>query len=116
MSYVRVAGGDPANQIRARFRDGPSTAIEAPATGFHEFRLTRKNGLYSAYFDGQLILQGSGSAMHPRTLTLFFTGHRLPATVDLFVDRVSVVPEPASWLVLASGLYACGLRSRRRSR
>jgi hypothetical protein len=118
MGFGRTTeGGRTINKVGASFRDGPSVEIEAPSSGFHTFRLTRSAGVFSAYLDQELILQGTGSGMPPDTIVLQFTaagGRGEP--VDMLVDRVSVVPEPASVLALVAGIGSLLLRSWRRTR
>jgi|GEM_PF-5772151 len=111
----RRDGGKSTNRLLAAFRDGPTREIEAPADGFHQFRMTRVGDELSAYLDETLILRGTGSTIRPRFVTLFFAGDR-DVDVDLFVDRVSVVPEPASMVAVAAGIGSLLLRSRRRTR
>ncbi|MEW5883252.1 MAG: hypothetical protein AB1725_03385 [Armatimonadota bacterium] len=114
MGFVRETngGGVRTSRVAALFRDGPRVDIDAPASGFHTFRLTRSAGVFSAYFNDQLILQGTGSDMPADTIVLHFSGSpRQP--VDLMVDRVSVVPEPASFLAGAGFLTWLRIRSRR---
>ncbi|MEW5883246.1 MAG: PEP-CTERM sorting domain-containing protein [Armatimonadota bacterium] len=104
--------GERLNRVGTSFRDGPSREIAAPSSGFHSFRLTRSAGVFSAYFDQELILQGTGSDMPANTIVLLFAG-RQSLPVDLLVDRVSVVPEPASIAWLAAGVAVVALRRRR---
>ncbi|MEW5884219.1 MAG: PEP-CTERM sorting domain-containing protein [Armatimonadota bacterium] len=114
--YFRRAtdGGQALNKVGVTFRDGPSVEVDAPSSGFHTFRLTRSAGLFSAYFNEDLILQGTGSGMPADTIVLLFSGRFLDSTpVDLLVDRVSVVPEPASIAWLAAGVAVVALRRRR---
>ena len=117
MGFGRTTeGGRTINKVVASFRDGPSVEIEAPSSGFHTFRLTRSAGMFSAYFNQELILQGTGSGMPADTIVLSFGGaggHGLP--VDMLVDRVSVVPEPASVVAVAAGFGSLLLRRRRRT-
>lgn len=94
---------------------GPRWKLKPPRGGFHSFRMTRTAGVFSAYLNDELILRGSGSMAVPGRVTLLFGGDRaLP--VDLLVDRVSVVPEPASVLALAAGIGSLLLSRRRRTR
>ncbi|MEW5883857.1 MAG: PEP-CTERM sorting domain-containing protein [Armatimonadota bacterium] len=97
------------NWLIAGFRDGPTRWMVAPPGGFHEFRMARTGDEVSAYFDETLILRGTASTIPARFVTLYFEGR----TVDLFVDRVSVVPEPLSAFGLAMGMGALALRRRR---
>lgn len=108
-------GGRTTNRVRAEFRDGPRVEIDAPSSGFHTFRLTQSAGVFSAYFNQELILQGTGSEMPADTIVLLFAGHAW-VPVDLLVDRVSVVPEPASVLALAAGIGSLLLRRTGRAR
>ncbi len=113
MAYRRdTVNGRKTSTVGASFRDGPRVDIDAPASGFHTFRLTRSAGVLSAFFDGELILQGTGSDMPADTIVLLFRG-RQSLPVDLLVDRVSVVPEPASIPWLAAGVAVVALRRRR---
>ncbi|MEW5884803.1 MAG: hypothetical protein AB1725_11335 [Armatimonadota bacterium] len=114
LGFARTPEGNrTTNRIRAGFRDGPQTEIDGPGTGFHEFRLTRSAGVFSAYFDGELILRGGGTSEQPAKLTLLFSGDRQSLPVSLMVDRVSVVPEPASVGFLAVALAALAMGRRR---
>ncbi|MEW5883682.1 MAG: PEP-CTERM sorting domain-containing protein [Armatimonadota bacterium] len=113
MAFVREqVGGEWVSRVVAAFGDGPRAERAAPSSGFHQFRVSRTGSTFAAYFDGQLLLQGSGTSRVPRVITLEFTGaHARP--VDLLVDRVSVVPEPASIAWLAAGVAVVALRRRR---
>ncbi|MEW5884805.1 MAG: PEP-CTERM sorting domain-containing protein, partial [Armatimonadota bacterium] len=100
------------NIIQAGFHDGPTRTADAPPGGFHEFRITRRGNMLSAYLDDELFLSGAGIAEDVRFVTLAFSGDRgMPA--QLLVDRVSVVPEPASITWLAAGVAIVALRRRR---
>ncbi|MEW5883856.1 MAG: PEP-CTERM sorting domain-containing protein [Armatimonadota bacterium] len=113
MTYQHgFADGQEYNLLQASFSGGPFHEAGAPRDGFHEFRITRNAGVFTAYFDGEVFLTGSGTEVRPQYLTLYFSGLN-GQDVDLFVDRVSVVPEPLSALVLAMGMGALALRRRR---
>ncbi|MEW5883858.1 MAG: PEP-CTERM sorting domain-containing protein, partial [Armatimonadota bacterium] len=103
------------NIIQAGFHDGPTRTADAPPGGFHEFRITRRGNVLSAYLDDELFLSGAGIAEDVRFVTLAFSGDRgMPA--QLLVDSVSVVPEPASVAALAGCTAMLGRRRRRTRR
>jgi hypothetical protein len=116
MIYQRgSSGGEEYNLLQAEFNGGSFRQADAPRDGFHEFRITRNAGVFTAYFDDQVFLTGSGTDIRPRYLTLYFSG-RNGEDVDLFVDRVSVVPEPASLGLLTAAIAALAPRRRRGER
>ncbi|MEW5884218.1 MAG: hypothetical protein AB1725_08350 [Armatimonadota bacterium] len=115
LDYIhRREGGETTDRLLAAFRDGPRKEIDAPAEGFHEFRLTRVGDELSAYLNETLILRGTGSTIRPRFVTLYFAGRSL-VPADLRVDSVSVVPEPATvaWLAVAITAVTRWRRGRR---
>ncbi len=112
VAYMIYHHGKSYDLLSAEFNGGPFRQADAPRDGFHEFRITRNAGVFTAYFDGEVFLTGSGTEVRPQYLTLYFLGEN-GEDVDLFVDRVSVVPEPLSALVLAMGMGAFALRRRR---
>ncbi|MEW5884799.1 MAG: hypothetical protein AB1725_11315, partial [Armatimonadota bacterium] len=62
MAYARgVSGGEEYNIVQARFVDGPGRNAGSPPGGFHEFRITRTGGVFAAYLDGDLFLEGPGT-------------------------------------------------------
>ncbi|MEW5883250.1 MAG: PEP-CTERM sorting domain-containing protein [Armatimonadota bacterium] len=110
-----IDDGRQLSTVVASFRDGPRVEMAAPSSGFHTFRVTRSAGVFSAYFNQELILQGTGSGMPADTIVLLFGGNSTTMPVDLLVDRVSVVPEPASGASLVLALAALFIW-RRKSR
>ncbi|GIV02627.1 MAG: hypothetical protein AB1725_11900 [Armatimonadota bacterium] len=114
MTYQHgITDGQEYNLVQASFEGGPFRQADAPRDGFHEFRITRTSGAFTAYFNDQIFLTGNGTDIPPRFLTLYFDGPD-GEDVDLFVDRVSVVPEPLSASVLVAGIGALALRPRRK--
>jgi hypothetical protein len=116
MAFVRQqVSGKWVSRVVAAFGDGPRAEVDAPPFGSHEFRVTRTGSTFAAYFDGRLLVQGVGTSRSPRVITLEFNGS-LSQPMHLFVDRVSVVPEPASVVAVAAGFSSLLLRRRRRTR
>lgn len=115
MLYRRGSAGGGDSLLQAEFSGGPLRQAAAPHDGFHEFRITRNGSAFTAYLDDEIFLTGGGTTAPPTYVTLFFGGAR-DANVDLFVDSVSVVPEPLSALALIAMLGGIVPRCVRRAR
>ncbi|MEW5883251.1 MAG: PEP-CTERM sorting domain-containing protein [Armatimonadota bacterium] len=96
--------------ITADIAEGPRVDMSGPADGFHHFRISREASQFTAYFDGQKILQGNGTSADAVYIRLLFRGRLQPASTQLYVDSVGVVPEPSAAVLVASGLAALALR------
>ncbi|MEW5884216.1 MAG: hypothetical protein AB1725_08340, partial [Armatimonadota bacterium] len=106
MTYHQVAEGRA--EINAAIQGGPRVTFEAPSAGFHDFRFVRVGEQYTAYFDGRPVLEGIGTPARPSMVVMFFSGPQ-DADVNLFVDSISVVPEPGTCCAL-SGLLLLVLK------
>ncbi|MEW5883248.1 MAG: PEP-CTERM sorting domain-containing protein [Armatimonadota bacterium] len=112
--HLEHLDGLPRTTISAEFGGGSRVDLPGPSNGFHSFRLARAGGQFTAYLDGERILQGGGTDMRPRSVLLLFRGRLRPASTQLYVDSVEVVPEPATAVVLCGAVGALALRRRRR--
>jgi hypothetical protein len=82
--------------------------------GFHEFTLTRTGSVITAYADGNFLISSDiGSTVPLNELFFEFSGPSSESFAALSVDRVSVVPEPSSALLLLGGLAVAAFRRRK---
>ncbi len=87
--------------------------IPAPTSGFHEFRMTRFGVQRQAFFNDELILEGTGSQSTAYVLTLAFYGSDSDKMAPLYVDEISVVvSEPMT--VLSTAFFTILFLSKRR--
>lgn len=98
--------------IRASFKNfggKVETQIPAPTEGFHGFRITRFGNQRSAFVNGELILQGNQDQGINKFYGPQFTfggpkNEDSPLFAPLYVDYVTVVPEPVTVSALSFGI------------
>ena len=113
IGFSRSGGG--AGTIAAGINYGSAGGSRpAPPPGLHEFSLARTNGVFSAWFNGELLAQAPDSEGRAALAVLFrFSGPDSPQFGPLHVDSIEVfVPSPGAAGVL---LVASAAVRRRRS-
>lgn len=99
---------------------GGSATVDGPASGMHEFRLTRVGATISGYLDGQLFGQIEQDFVEVMGgVVIGFTGPRFSDQNQfggLHVDWVSIVPEPFSGITLLGALLGLTRKRMRRKK
>jgi hypothetical protein len=96
ISYYKRPGLDPL--IVAQAYGSGYNSIDAPLSGFHEFRLVRTGTTLSAYFDGMHFLTTRALDWRAYWVLLGFQGPADSQFADLYVDSISAteIPEPTA--------------------
>lgn len=95
--------------------DSGAVAIPAPASGMHDFRMTRIGNVFNFYFDGGFFASLPSAYAGPVDGLRFFFSSPYPGGSGPFhIDSVGVqtIPVPGTLLALGAGLLSTSRRRR----